>query len=79
MRLDSILFGETQARVIITTSSLDAIKVIERAKLLGITAAAIGAVGGDNLVIKTPNAEISCPVSELHDLWWNSIARIMSE
>src|SRR5439155_14532902 len=29
MRLDSILFGETQARVIITTSSLDAIKVIE--------------------------------------------------
>jgi hypothetical protein len=29
------------------------------------------------LQIKTPRATLRCDLPELHDLWWNSIARAM--
>ena len=48
-----------------------------RAKLLGVPAARIGTVGGDRFSLKTTAGEFSCPVAELHDPWWNSIARAM--
>ena len=78
VRLDALLFGETQSRVIITCAALDAVKIVERAKLLGVPALRIGTVGGDKLAIKTGAGELSAPLSELHDLWWNSIARVMA-
>jgi phosphoribosylformylglycinamidine synthase len=77
-RLDTLLFGETQSRVVITTKALDAVKVVERAKLLGVPAARIGTVGGDRLEIKAAVGEYSAPVAELHDCWWNAIARAMA-
>ena len=76
-RLDALLFGEAQARVIISVVALNAVKVLAQAKILGITATRIGAVGGGTLQIKTPGATLSCDLRELHDLWWNSIARAM--
>ena len=77
-RLDALLFGETQSRVIVTCKPLDAVKVVERAKLMGVPAVQIGRVGGDHLVIKTGAGEFSAPVAELHDAWWNAIARVMA-
>jgi phosphoribosylformylglycinamidine synthase len=41
-RLDALLFGESQSRVVVSCKPLDAVKVIERAKLLGVPAARIG-------------------------------------
>ena len=76
--MDALLFGETQGRIIISTSILDAVKVVERAKLVGISAARIGTVGGDKLGIKTLSGEFSWPVAEMYDLWWHSIARMMA-
>ena len=76
-RLDALLFGEAQGRVIISVAAVDAVKVLAQAKILGITATRIGTVGGGALQIKTPGATLSCDVSELHDLWWNAIARAM--
>jgi phosphoribosylformylglycinamidine synthase len=78
LRHDALLFGETQSRVVITCKPLDAVKVVERAKLMGVPAAQIGRVGGDPLTIKTAAGEFSAPVAELHDVWWNSIARAMA-
>ncbi|HEX7618603.1 MAG TPA: phosphoribosylformylglycinamidine synthase subunit PurL [Verrucomicrobiae bacterium] len=78
LRLDVLLFGETQSRVVVTCKPLDAVKVVERAKLMGVPAAQIGKVGGDKLAIKTAAGEFSAPVAELHDAWWNSIARAMA-
>src|SRR5208337_5187836 len=75
VRLDALIFGETQSRVVISCSQLDAVKVVERAKLLGVPAALIGRVGDDTLSIKTAAGEFSAPVTELHDAWWHSIAR----
>ena len=38
----------------------------------------IGKVGGDELTVKTAGGEFSAPLPELHDAWWNSIARAMA-
>ena len=38
----------------------------------------IGKVGGDKLTVKTAGGEFSAPLTELHDAWWNSIARAMA-
>jgi phosphoribosylformylglycinamidine synthase len=78
LRLDALLFGETQSRVVITCRPLDAVKVVERAKLMGVPAMQIGNVGGDKLAVTTATGEISAPVAELHDAWWYSIARVMA-
>jgi phosphoribosylformylglycinamidine synthase len=77
-RLDALLFGETQSRVVISCKALDAVKVVERAKLMGVPAMQIGKVGGDKLTVKTSSGEFSAPLTELHDAWWNSIARAMA-
>ena len=77
-RIDALLFGETQSRVVITCKPLDAVKVVERAKLMGVPAVQIGKVGGDKLAIKTAAGEFSAPLAELHDAWWHSIARAMA-
>jgi phosphoribosylformylglycinamidine synthase len=76
-RLDALLFGEAQGRIIITVADLNASKVLAQAKILGITAARIGTVGGTTLQVKAGGTELSWELAELHDLWWNSIARAM--
>ncbi len=78
VRLDALLFGETQHRVVVSCAPRDAMKVLERAKLMGVPAVRLGTVGGDRLVFKTPAGEFAASVSELHDLWWHSLARAMS-
>jgi phosphoribosylformylglycinamidine synthase len=78
VRVDALLFGETQSRVVISCKALDVVKVVERAKLMGVPAVQIGKVGGDKLTVKTASGEFSAPLTELHDAWWNSIARAMA-
>jgi phosphoribosylformylglycinamidine synthase subunit PurL len=77
-RLDALLFGETQSRVIVSVPPADAVKVVERAKILGVSAAQIGTVGGSELTLKAGAWEGKWPLAELHDLWWNAIARAMA-
>jgi len=77
-RTDAILFGETQGRIVVSVSALNASKVLAQAKILGIPARRIGRAGGTNLKIKTASIAIDCPVSELHDLWWNAIGQAMA-
>jgi hypothetical protein len=45
---------------------------------MGVPAALIGKVGGDQLTIKTSGVEFSISASELHDAWWNAISRAMA-
>jgi phosphoribosylformylglycinamidine synthase len=77
IRLDALLFGETQGRIIVSVAPMDAVKVVERAKILGVNAVKLGTTGGSDLVIKRGDAECKWPVAQLHDLWWNAIARAM--
>ena len=78
VRLDALLFGEAQGRIIISVSALNAGKVLAQAKILGVLATRIGTVGGEALQIKAGQYTLSGDLRELHDLWWNSIARAMS-
>jgi len=77
VRWDALLFGETQGRVVISVAPLNAGKVLAQAKILGVPAAVIGKVGGTTLQIKSGSQSLSASVAELHDGWWNSIARAM--
>ncbi len=78
MRLDALLFGESQGRVVISVAALQAPKVLAQAKILGVPAARLGTVGGTALQIKASQGSLNCDLSELHDIWWNAIARAMS-
>ena len=77
VRLDALLFGETQGRIVISVAAFHAGKVLEQAKILGIPAMLLGAVGGSTLQIKTAKGESTWNTEELHDAWWNAIARAM--
>ncbi len=77
-RLDALLFGESQGRVVISVAPLQAQKVLAQAKILGVPARQLGAVGGTVLQIKTSAGELNCETRELHDVWWNAIARAMA-
>jgi len=76
-RLDALLFGETQGRILITVSNLNATKVLAQAKILGFPACRIGTVGGTALEIHTNAGDLKSNVADLHELWWNAIARAM--
>lgn len=78
LRTDALLFGESQHRVVISTSAIEAGKVLAQARALGLTAQRIGTVGGEDLVLQLPIGEFRTPIAELHDAWWNSIARQMA-
>jgi hypothetical protein len=51
--------------------------VLAQAKILGVPAMVIGKVGGAALQIKSGDQTLSANLTELHDPWWNSIARAM--
>jgi phosphoribosylformylglycinamidine synthase II len=78
LRLDALLFGESQGRVVISVPALQASKVLAQAKILGVPAVVLGKVGGAALQIKASQGNLSCDLKELHDAWWNSIARAMA-
>ena len=59
-------------------AAVNAVKVLAQAKILGVKAAHIGSVGGTELQIKTGEQNLTWDLRELHDLWWNSIARAMT-
>ncbi len=77
-RLDALLFGETQGRVVVSVAPLQAQKVLAQAGILGVPARQLGTVGGSTLQIKTSAGSLNCEARELHDIWWNAIARAMS-
>ena len=77
VRLDALLFGETQSRIVISVDPKKAGAVLAEAKKYGLEANEIGKIGGEELQIKTGRGTLSARVAELHDLWWNAIARAM--
>jgi phosphoribosylformylglycinamidine synthase II len=76
-RRDALLFGETQSRIVISADSSHVAEILAKAKKAGVPAASIGKVGGAELQIQTSHGILAARVSELHDVWWNAIARAM--
>jgi phosphoribosylformylglycinamidine synthase II len=79
IRFDALLFGESQGRIVISVPELQAAKVLAQAKILGVAAARLGTVGGTALNIKAGEGSLTFDLRELYELWWNAIARAMSD
>jgi phosphoribosylformylglycinamidine synthase II len=77
-RLDALLFGESQSRIVVSCADLDAVKVVERARLMGVPARRIGVVASGPMKVKAAAGEWTWETADLHDRWWNSIAMAMS-
>ena len=67
--LHAFLFGEDQARYVVTASAAEAGRLIVDAAMAGVPATAIGAVGGDALVIG-PHLTVSVDdLRQRHESW----------
>ena len=77
-RLDALLFGESQGRVLVTVGPADAAAVAGAAREAGVPADDIGHVTqGDTLAVKTARGPIEWAVSELRKGWESSIEDAM--
>jgi phosphoribosylformylglycinamidine synthase len=75
----ALLFGEAQARVVVSTHAPDSLLAI--AKTHGVPARAIGTVGaaGSALEVRTANARLVATLASLDDAYHESIPKIMSQ
>jgi phosphoribosylformylglycinamidine (FGAM) synthase-like enzyme len=77
-RLDALLFGESQGRVLVAVAADDEAAVLAAAKAAGVAADGIGSSTGDGkLSVRTALGELAWPVSELRHGWESSIETAM--
>lgn len=74
IRIDSLLFGETQSRVVLTCDGGKAKGLIAKFAALGLPCAQIGVVGGDSLKI---NDYVNTGLNQMSDVWYNAMTRFM--
>ncbi len=79
IRIDSLLFGESQSRIIITTSKKDLNLMKKIAAQNKVILTEIGKTGGDRLIInidwaaKKCSQKINIKISELENIWMNGV------
>jgi len=77
-RLDALLFGESQGRVVISVAPADLSAVLDAARAAGVPADGIGAAApGANLSVKTAHGTLEWSVSGLRLGWETSIESAM--
>jgi phosphoribosylformylglycinamidine synthase len=83
-RLDALLFGESQSRVVLSVKSEMVDRVLNSAWDSGVPATKIGTVGGDRFVIDVEKGQwsegchVDLPVDQLYDRWAFSIERTLN-
>ncbi|HKP03260.1 MAG TPA: phosphoribosylformylglycinamidine synthase subunit PurL [Chthoniobacterales bacterium] len=78
LRIEQILFNESQSRILISVAEDKAAEVLERLKKSGTPAQRLGVTGGESLSIAIDQESVRWPVAELHDDWDNSIERTLA-
>lgn len=76
-RLDALLFGEAQGRIVISVAKNHVDQVLAKAREMGVPATRLGETGGTTLEIMARGKTLSWNLGRLHGLWWNSIADAM--
>jgi phosphoribosylformylglycinamidine synthase subunit PurL len=74
IRADALLFGETQSRIIITTTMGNGEKLVEHCIKNKVPVAAIGRVGGDQLKIDNL---INLPLASLSSAFYDSLRNLL--
>lgn len=77
VRAEAMLFGESQARILVSVAKPFLPKVLGQAAILGVPAARIGFVGGQHLRIRYGEGDYSWPLDDLRNAWWTAIRRRM--
>jgi phosphoribosylformylglycinamidine synthase subunit PurL len=67
----TVLFNESQSRIVISCAPADAEKILEALKSKNVPHQKLGEVATDTLSIN----EFSWPIAEIHDEWFNAIRR----
>ena len=83
-RKDSMLFGESQSRIIVSAKPAQRQAILEQAQRMGVPAVVIGAVGGASLVIylgdeQSTTKTIDLSVATIADRWGCSLERRLSQ
>jgi phosphoribosylformylglycinamidine synthase len=77
MRLDALLFGETQSRIVVSSSNQKSEKLLNLAKQRKVTATILGKTAGDRIIIFHSNKKIiDVSVDEAHKAWKEAIPDI---
>jgi len=83
-RNDSMLFGESQSRVVVSAKPAQRQAILEQAQQMGVPAGVVGAVGGVSLVIyvgdeRSTTKTVDLPVATIADRWGLSLERRLSQ
>ncbi len=74
IRPDTLLFGETQSRIVVTARPLQVQKILALARKKGVKARVIGRVGGKSLNVRIGGQDLfKIPVAQAFEAWKNSI------
>ena len=77
LRLDTLLFNESQSRVLVSVSHANAAAALSLMEWRGVPARRIGTVEGSKLVISANGKEVAAPVAELLSPWRDTIEHVM--
>ena len=75
----TVLFNESQSRVIISVASKDAERAMSTLRDCGVPFQQLGKVGRDDLCIRVNDETFRWPVTDLHDDWFNAIRRAVED
>jgi len=83
-RKDSMLFGESQSRIVVSAKPAQRQAILDQAQRMGAPATVVGAVGGASLVIyvgdeRSTTKTIDLPVATIADRWGFSLERRLSQ
>jgi phosphoribosylformylglycinamidine synthase len=77
MRRDALLFGETQSRIVVSSSNQKVKKLLNLAKKRKVKAVVLGKTGGDRIIIYHSSKKIiDIPVNEAYKAWKEAIPDI---
>jgi len=78
IRSDALLFGEAHSRIVVTCRKENVGTTRMLFERRGVPVTLLGQVGGDMLIVRSGDNAWQWRVSELADLWWNSMERLMA-
>jgi phosphoribosylformylglycinamidine synthase len=83
-RLDSLLFGETQSRVVLSCARENLPKLQEMARIAGVPLSMLGTVGGEKLIVSDNRIEaltflFEFSVEEITNAFRGAIGRLMNQ
>jgi phosphoribosylformylglycinamidine synthase II len=79
LRLDQILFNETQSRIVVSIAPENETAVSDLLKKQKVSFQRLGTVGREKFSLRVNEKQFSWPIADLYDDWFNSIRNIIED